>query len=121
MERQSDRQASVIASAAAAGRMLLQVQARSEKSTHRRLDPALDLLVELAYLAAGRADRRSDDHAHRARLLQQAAPRPVAPGVVRDRHDEPVGPGREQRAAHAVTARLADRHARTDRKSTRLN
>ena len=42
-------------------------------------------------------------------LLVQTAPRPVITGIVRDRHDQPVVLGRQQRAADAVATRLAGR------------
>src|SRR5205809_888507 len=45
-----------------------------------------------------------------------AAARPVEPGIVCDRHDEPAGLNGEQRAAHAVAARLTCGHARALRK-----
>src|SRR5260221_593918 len=71
-----------------------------------------DLVVELTRLATGSRDRRADDHAHGPRLLHPSAARPIEPGVVCDRHDEPAGLNGEQRAAHAVATRLAGGHAR---------
>jgi len=63
-------------------------------------------------LAAARLDRRADHDADRARLLEEPAPPPVEPGVVRDRHDQPARLGREHRAADAVLLGLAGRDAR---------
>src|SRR4029077_15147419 len=77
-----------------------------------RLDPGLDLFVELTHLATGSRDRRTDDHAHRPGLFHHAAAGPIKPGVVGDRHDEPAGLDGEQGAAHAVAARLTCGHAR---------
>src|SRR2546421_11844061 len=82
------------------------------ETAHGCLDPRLDLLVELTRLATCGRDRRTDDHAHGPPLLHHAAARPIEPGVVCHRHDEPAGLDGEQRAAHAVAARFARGHAR---------
>ncbi len=96
--------------------MNLDVRSRLETS-HRRLDPRLDLFVDLAHVAPASGDGRTDDDAHGPRFFQQSAPRPIRTGVVRNRHDELAGLARQQRAGDPVTTRLARRHARALREN----
>src|SRR5262249_14296784 len=77
-----------------------------------RLDPRLNLLVDLAHLAATCCNRWADHDPHSTGFLHETAPRPVVAGVVRDRNEQPPGRRGEQCAAYTVPAGLADRHTR---------
>src|ERR1700693_5924219 len=74
-------------------------------------DPGLRLGIDVARVAAGGGDRRADHDADRSGLLDQSAARPEITGVVCDRYDQSPGLGCQQRAADAVLAGLAGRHA----------
>src|SRR5258708_18939386 len=71
------------------------------------LDGLLHFLVEFPRLLAGGFDRLTDDHADRARFLQEAAPRPEGAGVVGQRHHALAGWNREHRAAHPELASVS--------------
>src|SRR5271166_863180 len=75
-------------------------------------DGLADLLGEIPCILAHRCNRLADDHANRARLLQDPASRPKSAGIVRERYDEFAAGDRQKRTAHAELASLARHHAR---------
>src|SRR5208337_4499 len=77
-----------------------------------RLDGLAGFFGEIARVLSRRENRLADDHANRARLFQDTAPRPKSAGIVREGHDELARGDGQECAAHAELAGPARHHAR---------